>query len=43
MDKTKNIGVLVAELLKEHKQANRPLVFEQLGALQEQYRRVTMK
>jgi len=36
--KHKNIAKLVVELLQDHKDANAPLVFEQLGALQEQYR-----
>jgi len=36
---TKNLGQKVAELCKEHKDAHSPLVFQQVGALQEQYRR----
>lgn len=35
----KNLGQMIAQLYREHKDAHFPLVFEQVGALQEQYRR----
>lgn len=36
---SKHLGTLLAELCKEHTDANRRLVFQQADALQEQYRR----